>query len=173
MLIACASTTKPDAQKAEIVQAKTQEVQTAASETSSNLGSTVKPDISTDELAGQESLVQLLKKNSVYFDIDTTRVKPEFHGVIRKQGDFMLSNKNDTVTLEGNCDERGSAEFNLALGDRRAKSVSRQLQLLGIPKERISTVSNGEGRPRLACHEESCWKENRRVDFIYNLNQAH
>ena len=180
-LIACASTTKLDVAKPTVSQDRNSEVQPVKTEVNTKLGSTTEAGISAnklaeqarltaEKLAEQARLAQQLKKESVYFDFDKSEVKPEFQQVIKEQEDFSLANKNDTVTLEGNCDERGSTEYNLALGDRRAQSVSHQLQILGLQKERINTVSNGEGKPRLTCHKERCWKENRRVDFIHNLN---
>ncbi len=72
--------------------------------------------------------------------------------------------------MEGNADERGSAEYNLALGDRRANAVRKNLELLGIPTAQIKTLSFGEEKPRLLCHEEKCWQENRRDDFVHKLN---
>lgn len=110
-----------------------------------------------------------LSKESVYFDFDKSNIKSEFEDTVKKQADFLTANKNDTVTLEGNCDERGSTEYNLALGERRAYSVGRALKTLGVPAGQIKTVSNGESQPRLTCHEEKCWKENRRVDFMHSL----
>lgn len=169
-LIACASAPKADAPKPAAVQENIPAVQPARSEVKTKLESTSKPVAVVDNLAEQTLLAQQLKNESIYFDFDKSEVKPEFHKIIKKQSDFSLSNKNDMVTLGGNCDERGSAEYNLALGDRRAQSVSRQMQISGLPKERINVISYGEEKPRMACHEESCWKENRRVDFDHKLN---
>src|SRR6266403_1654591 len=73
---------------------------------------------------------------------------------------------NDYLTLQGNCDERGSREYNLALGQRRADAVKQRLRLLGIPETRVETVSFGKEKPRELCHNESCWSMNRRVDFV-------
>jgi peptidoglycan-associated lipoprotein len=110
-----------------------------------------------------------LAKESVYFDFDKSNIKPEFEDTVKKQADFLKANKNDTVTLAGNCDERGSTEYNLALGERRAFSVERALKTLGVPADQMKTISYGESKPRLTCHEEKCWKENRRVDFMHSL----
>lgn len=156
-LVACASSNKTDTSKsssqdtAKQAQTEASSAQTAAAE--------------------QAQLLQQLRKDSVYFDYKEAVVKSEFGEAIKKQAEFMRAHKNDTVTLEGNCDERGSAKYNLALGSRRADAVSRQLQLLGVPKAQIKLVSYGKGKPRSACHDESCWKDNRRVDFNHNLNQ--
>jgi peptidoglycan-associated lipoprotein len=115
--------------------------------------------------------LQLLKDKSVYFDFDKSFIKPEFHDTVQQQAEFIKSHGNDVVTLEGNCDERGSEEYNLALGERRASAVRKMLEALGVPEGQMKTVSYGEDRPRLTCHEERCWKENRRVDFDHKLHQ--
>jgi len=103
---------------------------------------------------------------SIYFDFDKSIVKSEFQDAISQEADVLNANKGATVTLEGNCDERGSSEYNIGLGSRRAEAVKRQLQSAGIAASRIKTVSLGESQPRATCHDESCWKENRRVDFV-------
>jgi peptidoglycan-associated lipoprotein len=121
-------------------------------------------DVVSSELNSQ---LQALQQKSVYFDFDEFVVKPEYQGVIEQQADFMKSHANVSVTLEGNADERGSGEYNLSLGSKRAYAVRKSLELIGIQSQRIETVSLGEEKPRLTCHEEQCWKENRRTDFIF------
>ena len=110
--------------------------------------------------------LQDMRKTSVFFDFDKSAIKPEYREVIQQQADFVKANSTVTVTLEGNADERGSNEYNLALGDRRANSVLKSLEVMGVPSGQIKTVSYGKEKPRLSCHEEKCWKENRRVDFM-------
>lgn len=124
-------------------------------------------EIESKKLAAE---IQALQKQSIYFDFDKSDIKPEFKDVIVKQAEFIKEHKNDVVTVEGNCDERGSTEYNVALGDRRANSARKSLELLGVPDAQIKTVSLGEEKPRLTCHEEKCWKENRRDDFVHSLN---
>lgn len=114
--------------------------------------------------------IQSLKNKSVYFDFDKSSINPEYRDVVQQQADFLKAHGNDSVTLEGNCDERGSSEYNLALGDRRANAVRKELESLGVFATQIKTVSFGEEKPRLTCHEEKCWKENRRVDFNHQLS---
>ena len=123
-------------------------------------------DVDAQALAAQAAQIRDLR--SVYFDYGTVDVKPEYNAIIQQQADFMNSHPDDSVTLEGNTDERGSDEYNLALGDSRAAAVRKVMLVLGIDASRIKTVSFGEEKPRLTCHEESCWKENRRVDFTHS-----
>jgi peptidoglycan-associated lipoprotein len=103
---------------------------------------------------------------SVYFDFDSFSVLPEYRDVVIHQVEFIKNHQNEFVVLEGNADERGSSEYDLALGDKRAQAVRNSLVLLGIPSSRIRVVSLGKEQPRLTCHEEKCWHENRRVDFL-------
>jgi len=103
---------------------------------------------------------------SIFFDFDKSVVKSEFQDAIAQEADVLNANKDASVTLEGNCDERGSSEYNIGLGSRRAEAVKRQLMSAGIAGSRIKTESLGESQPRATCHDESCWKENRRVDFV-------
>ena len=107
-----------------------------------------------------------MQKQSVYFDFGDFTIKPEYRDLIQRQANMMKANTNVVVTLQGNADERGSSEYNLALGDRRANAVRKALEVLGVSDSQIRTVSLGEEHPRLTCHEESCWKENRRTDFV-------
>lgn len=120
-------------------------------------------DAGSNELAVQ---LQEMQKNSVYFDFNEFAVGPEYRGVVQQHAKFIKAQKTLTLTLEGHADERGSSEYNLSLGDRRANAVRKSLEVIGVPGSQINTVSLGEESPRLACHEEKCWKENRRVDFI-------
>jgi len=122
-----------------------------------------KPSVASGDLAAQ---AQAIQQNSVYFDFDEFTIKPEYHGIIEQLAAFMKAHENTAVTLEGNADERGSGEYNLSLGSKRAFAVRKSLEVMGIPGRRIETVSLGEEKPRLACHEEICWKENRRTDLI-------
>lgn len=124
--------------------------------------------LSQAEIDAQALAAQTRDLHSIYFDYGTSDVKPEYGNIIQQQADFMNSHPGDIVTLEGNTDERGSNEFNLALADTRAGAVRKVMLVLGIPSSRIKTVSFGEEKPRLTCHEESCWKENRRVDFVHS-----
>ena len=110
-----------------------------------------------------------LQKQSDYFDYKKYAIKPQYQSVIRKEAEFIQAHRNDFITLEGNADERGSDGYNLVLGEKRAEAVQKSMLKYGVPAVQIKLASLGKGKPRLTCHEEKCWKENRRVDFIHKL----
>ncbi len=107
-----------------------------------------------------------LASKSVYFDYDNFSIKPRYQDIIRQDYNLMMSLPNLAVTLAGNADERGSTEYNLALGQKRAEAVKSTLKMLGIPEARLEAISYGKEKPRATCHEEKCWAENRRVDVV-------
>ena len=108
-----------------------------------------------------------LSNESVYFDFDKYNLKPQYEDVVKQNADFMKEFGKDSVVLQGNADDRGSKEYNLALGQKRAETVRQALKLLGIPDSRIEAISFGAEKPRATCQEEKCWKQNRRVDFVH------
>ncbi len=103
----------------------------------------------------------------IYFAYDSADVRPEFRPAIEAHAQYLAANPNVIVTLEGHADERGSREYNLALGENRANSVKRQMSLLGASAGQIRTVSYGEERPVSDGHDESAWSQNRRVVIVY------
>ena len=106
-------------------------------------------------------------KNRILFDFDSAEIRTEFAPVIAAHGKRLAAGKDLRLRLEGNTDERGSAEYNVALGERRAQSVKRALLLQGATESQLTTVSYGEERPVADGHDESAWAQNRRVDIIY------
>jgi len=108
-----------------------------------------------------------LSKRSIYYDFDAYNIKEEFQQVVEAHAKFLLEHKDMKVRVEGNCDERGSREYNLALGQRRADSVKRALTLLGVPNKQIETVSFGSEKPKAMGHDDDAWAENRRSDLAY------
>lgn len=106
-------------------------------------------------------------KHSIYYEYDKAEIKPEGKKLIEAHADYLRSNPGVKVVVEGNADERGSAEYNLALGQRRADNVSKIMTLLGVSSDRIETVSFGKEKPKVSGHEESAWSENRRSDIVY------
>ncbi|MDH5633233.1 MAG: peptidoglycan-associated lipoprotein Pal [Gammaproteobacteria bacterium] len=117
---------------------------------------------------GQESLGgDLLSETRVYFEFDSASLTSEGSQVVEAHARHLLANSNVMVTLEGHCDERGTREYNLALGERRAKAVARMMRVLGVADERIKVTSYGEEKPLESGHDESAWRQNRRVEIIY------
>ena len=108
-----------------------------------------------------------LSKRSVYFDFDSFVVKDEFKPTIEAHARYLQQNPSAHLTIQGNTDERGSREYNIALGQKRADSVKRMMTLLGARDTQIETVSFGKEKPRNAGHDESAWAENRRDDIVY------
>lgn len=102
----------------------------------------------------------------IHFDFDKSNIKPEYEPVLRGNATWMQANQKSVVTIEGHCDERGSIEYNIALGDRRANSAKGYLTNLGIPDNRLNTISYGKERPLCTEHNESCWWQNRRDEFV-------
>jgi peptidoglycan-associated lipoprotein len=107
-----------------------------------------------------------LDAKSVFFDFDSFVVKPEYDASLHAQADFLRANPNSKLTVQGNTDERGGSEYNLALGQKRAEAVRKQLGVLGVSADRVEATSFGKEKPRATCHEESCWSQNRRDDFV-------
>jgi peptidoglycan-associated lipoprotein len=102
----------------------------------------------------------------IHFDFDKSNIKPEFEPVLKGNAAWMQANGKTNVTIEGHCDERGSVEYNVALGDRRANSAKSYLTNLGVAAGRLATVSYGKERPLCTEHTESCWWQNRRDEFV-------
>jgi len=105
--------------------------------------------------------------HSVYYDYDRSEIKSEDVKLIEAHAQYLREHTDLKVKVEGNADERGSAEYNLALGQRRADAVQKRMTILGIPSDRIETVSFGKEKPKARGHEESSWSENRRSDIVY------
>ncbi|MGH8744290.1 MAG: peptidoglycan-associated lipoprotein Pal [Burkholderiales bacterium] len=109
----------------------------------------------------------ILSKRSVYYDFDKSVIKDEYRALVDAHAQYLSSNRSARVTIQGNCDERGSREYNLALGQRRADGVKKAMTVLGASSSQIQTVSYGKEKPRCTEHAESCWSQNRRSDIIY------
>jgi peptidoglycan-associated lipoprotein len=110
----------------------------------------------------------LLAKRVVYFDFDQSDIRGEFRDVIKAHAEYLANNANVSMTLEGHADERGTREYNIALGERRANAVQRLLTLQGASASQIRVVSYGEERPAALGHDEDSLSLNRRAEFIYN-----
>ena len=109
----------------------------------------------------------LFTDRSVYFSINSSKIKPEFAKQLELHGKFLAANPSVIITLEGSSDERGEADFNFALGKKRAAAIAKVLKSFGVVDAQIEIISLGRDQPRVAGHVESAWSKNRRVDFIY------
>ena len=106
-------------------------------------------------------------KRSVYYEFDKYDVKPEYRALLQSHAAWLKANPQARITIEGNADEQGSREYNIALGQRRADAVKRMMVLLGAQEIQIETVSFGKEKPRREGHDETSWTENRRVDIVH------
>ncbi len=146
-LSACGTTTKKDDQAAD-------------------KGAVTDTAVKTDTMTSPAASDAVAAGRTVYFDFDSDVVHSEDRGTVAAQAKLLSANRGKKVTLEGHCDERGTTEYNMALGERRAKSVRDALTAQGVSGSQIKTVSYGESRPAKEGHDESAWKYNRRVEFL-------
>jgi peptidoglycan-associated lipoprotein len=112
---------------------------------------------------------QLFSQNvkDVFFDYDSYSVEPQYEQVLQQDAQFLKQHPGMKFVIEGHCDERGSTEYNLALGDNRATSTKQALMQLGITADRIRTISYGKEKPFCTESTEACWQQNRRAHFVY------
>lgn len=109
----------------------------------------------------------LLARRVIYFELDSSEIRDEARAIVEAHAAHLIKNPKLSVTLEGHADERGSREYNLALGEGRAKAVQQLMQIKGVPAKQIEVVSLGEERPADAGHDEAAWLKNRRVELVY------
>lgn len=110
----------------------------------------------------------ILSKRSVYFDYDSYEVKSDYKDLVTAHAKFLTENRQFKMLIQGNTDERGSREYNLALGQKRADAVKKMLALLGAREDQLESVSLGEEKPKNEGHNEAAWAENRRSDMLYS-----
>jgi peptidoglycan-associated lipoprotein len=146
----------------------TERPSTTSSQAATSGGSQVTSN-RTDSVAGNplRDPNNVLSKRSVFFDYDSNAVKDEYRGLVQAHSRYMADKRDSKIRIEGNCDERGSREYNLALGQRRAESVKKVMTVLGVTDARIETTSYGEEKPAAQGHDEQSWSQNRRADIKY------
>lgn len=132
-----------------------------ATVTAGGLNSNALPAILTDPKS-------ILSKRSVYFDYDKYDVRAEYKDLVTAHAKFLADNRQFKMLVQGNTDERGSREYNLALGQKRADAIKKMLTLLGAREEQVESVSLGEEKPKNEGQNEAAWAENRRGDMLYN-----
>ena len=109
----------------------------------------------------------ILSKRSIYFEFDSFTIADQYKPIVEAHAKYLAANRNARVTLQGHADERGSREYNIALGQKRADAVKRMMTLLGVQESIVETVSFGKEKPKNMGHDEAAWAENRRVDIVY------
>ncbi|MGQ2964256.1 peptidoglycan-associated lipoprotein Pal [Methylophilus sp.] len=124
---------------------------------------TVDVDSGKDQLSAAE-----LAKRQIFFDYDSDAIRDEYRGLITHHAKYLAAHPQTKVVVQGNTDERGSHEYNLALGQRRAVAVKNALNIEGVNDQQIETVSYGEERSKQNCAEEDCFQHDRRVDVVYS-----
>jgi peptidoglycan-associated lipoprotein len=129
--------------------------------------------VDSGSMSAMEQLEQTdgeLANRTIYFDYDSAKLSSESIAILETHGNFIAGNGEVKVRLEGHGDERGSREYNIALGDRRAQSVRRVLLFQGASSDQVETVSYGEEKPMELGHDDAAWSKNRRVELIYTVN---
>ena len=136
--------------------------------TSGNAGNTGNANQSTSVAPGsKEDFIQNVG-DRVFFDFDKSTIKPEGQQTLQRQAEWLKRYPNVTVTVEGHCDDRGTREYNLALGERRATAVQRALVALGVQANRVRTISYGKERPAVLGDNDAAWAQNRRGVTVIN-----
>ncbi|MBK6632848.1 MAG: peptidoglycan-associated lipoprotein Pal [Betaproteobacteria bacterium] len=132
-------------------------------------GTEVKPVTAVDPMGAALAAVKqgVLAKRSVFFDYDSYVIKDEFKALVEAHARFLRDNPKMKMLIQGNTDERGSREYNLALGQKRAEALKKMLTLLGAREDQVEAVSLGEEKPRCSEANEGCWSQNRRDDMLY------
>ncbi|MEP6656465.1 MAG: peptidoglycan-associated lipoprotein Pal [Betaproteobacteria bacterium] len=110
----------------------------------------------------------ILSKRSVLFEYDSFTVPDQYRGIVEAHARYLQGSRNTRITIQGNADERGSREYNIALGQKRADAVRQLMRVLGVGDAQIETVSFGKEKPRNPGHDEAAWAENRRADIVYS-----
>jgi len=125
-------------------------------------------EVQTTGIAALSDPKNILSKRSVYFDYDNYAIKDQYKPLVEAHGRFLTSNPKMKMLIQGNTDERGSREYNIALGQKRADATKRALMLFGAKEEQLESVSLGKEKPRNLGHDEAAWAENRRADMLYS-----
>jgi peptidoglycan-associated lipoprotein len=130
--------------------------------TASQAQTSVAPVITSAPIAPSPAFMT----DRIYFDYDKAILKPVSQTLLKQKADWLKSNPNVKLSIEGNCDERGTAEYNMALGERRAQAAKKFLVDLGVDAKRITTISFGKERPIVSGHNEAAWSKNRNDGFV-------
>ncbi|MDO8925656.1 MAG: peptidoglycan-associated lipoprotein Pal [Sideroxyarcus sp.] len=164
LLVACAS--EPIEEETQAPTAATEPAATEPAAAPAETATAAPAPEATEAAAPVVEAAAMPTETSVHFPFDVDAVQAEDRATVQALGKYLSENRASKVRLEGNADERGSSEYNLALGQRRANNVKKLLVLSGATESQVTTVSYGEEKPRATGHDEASWAENRRVDFV-------
>jgi peptidoglycan-associated lipoprotein len=109
----------------------------------------------------------ILSHRNIYFDFDKDEVKSEYRPLVEAHAKYLLANPSASMILQGNADDKGTREYNLSLGQRRAVAVKKMMNLLGVQDKQIETVSYGKEKANASCTDDACWQKDRHVDIVY------
>jgi peptidoglycan-associated lipoprotein len=164
LLAGCASKdVKPEQSGAAVEDRAAKPAQPSGEQPSQARGAT------SSEIAGNplKDPSNILSKRSVYYEYDSAAIDEQYKPLVQAHSKYLQANNNTRITVEGHCDERGSREYNLALGQRRADGVKKAMSLLGVTGSQVTTVSYGKEKPKSAGSNEAAWAQNRRSDLVY------
>lgn len=166
-LSACGSGVKLD--EGAPVESRTGSPAQGAGTSGASAGAAGQSGVSSVDLSRQQAAAAAAgpRERIVYFDFDSFVVKEEYRGVIEVNARHLMSERQRAATIEGHTDERGGREYNLALGQKRAEAVKRQLTLLGVQETQLEAVSYGKERPAVTGSNEEAWARNRRAEVVY------
>jgi peptidoglycan-associated lipoprotein len=128
----------------------------------------VQPPVAVEPGGALKDPASALSKRSIFYELDKADIKDEYRPILQAHGKYLAERRGTKMLVQGNCDERGSREYNIALGQRRAEGVKRMLVLMGASESQVESVSLGEEKPRCNDHSEGCWSQNRRSDMLYS-----
>jgi len=165
LLAACAAEPPAPEQKPVATEVRAPKAVVVAAETPKPAPVVVVDAFDPSNLKNPQSI---LSKRNVLFDYDQYVIRDEFKGLIEAHAKFLVKNQKMKMLIQGNADERGSREYNLALGQKRAEAIRKALALLGASEGQLEAVSLGEEKAKCTEHAESCWAQNRRGDMLYS-----
>ncbi|MFC4347900.1 peptidoglycan-associated lipoprotein Pal [Kordiimonas lipolytica] len=161
ILAACSSTPEPETDTSSTDMSTEQSQTDTGAPTQPDMGEVKQDTLDPIEVPGQEGLTAYAG-DRVFFEYDSSEITAEARATLSKQASWLIRHPRVRVSVEGHCDERGTREYNLALGERRATAVKNYLIALGVPASRMNTISYGKERPAVVGNGESTWSQNRR-----------
>jgi peptidoglycan-associated lipoprotein len=165
LIAGCASKdVKPEQSGAQVEDRAAKPAQPSGAEQPSQARAATSSEIAGNPLKDPSNI---LSKRSVFYEYDSSGIDEQYKPMIQAHSKYLQSSNNTRITVEGHCDERGSREYNLALGQRRAEGVKKAMTLLGVNTNQVTTVSYGKEKPKASGSTEAAWAQNRRSDLVY------